>query len=90
MSDSTRKNLVLKDTGYLKKLYWRIIRRVWKNKISNTITNGDITELELPNNNTIVGKYEYHDWIYRCDKDADWQSCSWCKDNGFCKIKNKK
>lgn len=88
MSDSVRKNLVLKDTGFMKKLYWRLVRRVWKNKLSNSISNDSIDELTLPHNNTIVNHYDYCDWIYRCSKTPD-GLCNWCEDSGYCKMKNK-
>lgn len=58
MSRSRKKNPIIKDnadTG----LYWRVIRREWKQKLHR---NWDDPDLYLRNRREIINDYDYVDW----------------------------
>lgn len=58
MSRSRRRNLILKDSGVGKDLYWRIVRSAMKQ---------DLREEKDPRNaKEIVNDRDYTDWIYNC------------------------
>ena len=67
MSKST-KLPVLKDRGWRKSEYWKVIRRTWKSIIKGS---RDVEEIDLPHPHSIVNDYDYHDWISSCIWDND-------------------
>jgi hypothetical protein len=58
------KKAIYKDRGHLKKLYWRIIRSNWKNKIRSNV-------FDLPNEKSIINDYNYRDYMYIFSKTSD-------------------
>jgi hypothetical protein len=67
MSNSYKKIPISKITGYLRKDYWKIIRRKIKSKLQDT---GDYEELQLPEPQEICNDYDYIDYILCCDGDC--------------------
>lgn len=65
MSNSYKKNPILKSGRWLKKLYWKLIRNNWK----NIIKSNDPENLEFENPKAIVNDYEHCDQISICTKD---------------------
>lgn len=59
MSRSRRKYPIIRDVGYMKSIYWRVIRRIWKHEIQS---NKEV----LSNPKELINDYDYCDWIYDC------------------------
>ncbi len=59
MSRSYRK-AIYKDRGYMKSIYWGVIRSVWR----NWIKSGRDPE-DLPNKRSIVNDWNYSDYCWK-------------------------
>lgn len=65
MSRSIKKHAVVRQIGWMKRTYWRVVRRVSKQKLNS--------DKEIPNPKEIVNDWDYCDWKYEYDKsDGEW------------------
>ena len=80
MSRSYKKNPIYKDSSWLKKKYWSIVRSRHKTELNSGVHPEDLT-----NPKEIVNDYDYSDWHYHC-----WEEdCHCMKQYGFKKCMNK-
>lgn len=69
MSRSYKKAIV-KDRG-LKKLYWKIVRRVINERVKKYL-NTDPDDVEIPNPKEIMNDYNYSDYTIDYHHDKSW------------------
>lgn len=67
MSNSYKKNKIGKQSGFLKKFYYKIIRRTYKSTIKNC---DNLKELELKNSKELINDCDYIDRTYICSEDC--------------------
>jgi hypothetical protein len=81
MSRSFKKNRIIKSGRYLKKIWWKIIRRGWKQELTKNQYDPDF---KLPYE--LLNQYDHLDYKYICTN--DFNTC-WCNKFGIqkCKIK---
>lgn len=64
MSRSVKKNQIIKDKGFSRGEYYRVIRRRYKQKIQKWFTS-DRSDPEFPNKHSIINQCDRCDWIFR-------------------------
>lgn len=70
MSKSTKIPIV-KDVGFMKNFYHRIIRRKINQNLKQIKNIDDVDGVCLPEPKTIIGDYDYCDWIYDMRNEDD-------------------
>lgn len=80
MSRSRKKNNIIKSGRYLKKIWWRIVRRNWKQEANNP-------DPTFKHPFELLNQYDHLDSIYICNGDYD--TCSWCQKYGYKKCDRK-
>lgn len=63
MSRSRKKYSIVKDVGFMKKLYWKVIRRVSKQYLNSN--------KEIPQPKEIINDYDYCDWKIKYSKNNE-------------------